>query len=77
MGVKAIRCDSLDELPAKMKEFIEYDNNKPILFEARVVKNEHVFPMVSPRPVSLFDDDDDEGARKMSDVPFSSNVRIQ
>lgn len=34
MGVKAIRCDSLDELPAKMKEFLEYDNDRPILFEA-------------------------------------------
>ena len=29
-----------------MKEFVEYDNTKPILFEARVVKNEHVYPMV-------------------------------
>ncbi|BGP54137.1 Acetolactate synthase, mitochondrial [Rhodotorula sphaerocarpa] len=38
MGVHAIRCDSLTELPAKMKEFMEYDNNKPVLFEARVVK---------------------------------------
>lgn len=47
MGVKAIRCDSLAELPAKMKEFIEYDNNKPVLFEARIVKSEHVFPMVA------------------------------
>ncbi|KAI3620679.1 hypothetical protein CBS9595_002646 [Malassezia furfur] len=47
MGVKAIRCQSLDDLPAKMKEFIEYDNNKPVLFEARVVKSEHVFPMVA------------------------------
>ncbi|WFD35011.1 acetolactate synthase [Malassezia cuniculi] len=46
MGVKAIRCDSITDLPAKMKEFVEYDNNKPILFEARVVKDEHVFPMV-------------------------------
>lgn len=46
MGVKAIRCDKLDELPDKMKEFVEYDNTKPILFEARVVKNEHVYPMV-------------------------------
>ncbi|KAN0065175.1 Acetolactate synthase, mitochondrial [Thecaphora frezii] len=44
MGVKAIRCDSAEELPAKMKEFIEYDNNKPVLFEARVTKNEHVYP---------------------------------
>ncbi|WFD04985.1 acetolactate synthase [Malassezia vespertilionis] len=47
MGVKAIRCELLDDLPAKMKEFVEYDNNKPILFEARVVKSEHVFPMVA------------------------------
>ncbi|KDN42310.1 acetolactate synthase [Tilletiaria anomala UBC 951] len=47
MGVKAIRCDTLDELPAKMKEFIEYRGDRPILFEARVVKNEHVFPMVA------------------------------
>jgi len=46
MGVHAIRCDHLDELPAKMKEFMEYDNSKPILFEARVVKTEHVYPMV-------------------------------
>ncbi|PWZ00196.1 acetolactate synthase [Testicularia cyperi] len=44
MGVKAIRCDSLKDLPAKMKEFIEYDNNKPVLFEARITKNEHVYP---------------------------------
>jgi len=42
MRVHAIRCDSLDELPAKMKEFMEYDNNKPVLFEARIVKTEHV-----------------------------------
>ncbi|SPC64297.1 probable acetolactate synthase [Ustilago sp. UG-2017b] len=44
MGVKAIRCDNFKDLPAKMKEFIEYDNNKPILFEARITKNEHVYP---------------------------------
>ncbi|KAL4403105.1 Acetolactate synthase, mitochondrial [Malassezia pachydermatis] len=47
MGVKALRCDSLADLPAKMKEFIEYDNNKPILFETRVIKSEHVYPMVA------------------------------
>ncbi|WFD32353.1 acetolactate synthase [Malassezia sp. CBS 17886] len=47
MGVKAIRCESTADLDAKMKEFIEYDNDKPILFEARVVKSEHVFPMVA------------------------------
>ncbi|GAA5971719.1 hypothetical protein JCM11641_000698 [Rhodosporidiobolus odoratus] len=47
MGVHAIRCDSLADLPAKMKEFMEYDNNKPVLFEARVVKSEHVYPMIA------------------------------
>jgi len=26
MGVHAIRCESAAELPAKMKEFMEYDN---------------------------------------------------
>lgn len=46
MNVHAIRCDSREDLPSKMKEFMEYDNSKPILLEARVVKNEHVFPMV-------------------------------
>lgn len=49
MHVKALRCDNLDDLPAKMKEFMEYDTNKPILLDARVVKNEHVYPMVSLR----------------------------
>lgn len=48
MHVHAIRCDSLDDLPAKMKEFMEYDNNLPILMDARVVKTEHVYPMVRP-----------------------------
>ncbi|KAI5478264.1 acetolactate synthase [Pseudohyphozyma bogoriensis] len=47
MRVHAIRCDSLDDLPAKMKEFMEYDNSRPVLLEARVVKNEHVYPMVA------------------------------
>jgi acetolactate synthase-1/2/3 large subunit len=38
MNVHAIRCDSLTDLPAKMKEFMEYDNNKPIVLECRVTK---------------------------------------
>lgn len=46
MHCHAIRCDSLADLPAKMKEFMEYDNNKPILMDARTVKTEHVYPMV-------------------------------
>ena len=42
MGVHAIRAEKIEELPAKMKEFMEYDNTKPILLECRVHTNEHV-----------------------------------
>lgn len=48
MGVKAIRCSTAGELPEKMKEFLAYDNSKPVLMECLVERNEHVFPMVSP-----------------------------
>ncbi|KAJ7592356.1 thiamine diphosphate-binding protein [Mycena floridula] len=46
MGVHAIRCETAADLPAKMKEFLEYDGSKPILMECLVERNEHVFPMV-------------------------------
>lgn len=46
LGARAIRATSAEELPEKMKEFLEYDNSKPILLECMVEKNEHVFPMV-------------------------------
>ncbi|KAI9510270.1 acetolactate synthase [Russula earlei] len=46
MGVHAIRVSSASELPEKMKEFLEYDGNKPILMDCVVEANEHVFPMV-------------------------------
>lgn len=46
MGVHAIRVKSVEELPAKMKEFLEYDNSKPVVMECLVEKDEHVFPMV-------------------------------
>ncbi|THV04009.1 acetolactate synthase [Dendrothele bispora CBS 962.96] len=46
MGVHAIRCTSVEELPEKMKEFLEYDNSRPVLLECVVEPNEHVFPMV-------------------------------
>ena len=48
MGVHAIRVSSASELPEKMKEFLEYDGNRPILLECNVETNEHVFPMVCP-----------------------------
>ncbi|KAH9952022.1 acetolactate synthase [Amylocystis lapponica] len=46
MGVHAIRVESAKDLPAKMKEFLEYDNSKPVLMEVMVESKEHVFPMV-------------------------------
>jgi acetolactate synthase-1/2/3 large subunit len=46
MGVKALRVTSVADLPAKMEEFLAYDNSKPILLECVVETNEHVYPMV-------------------------------
>jgi len=46
MGVHAIRCHTAEELPEKMKEFLEHPGNRPVLMECVVTKNEHVFPMV-------------------------------
>ena len=45
MRVKAIRVANEEEMPAKMKEFLEY-NEGPILMEALVTRGEHVYPMV-------------------------------
>lgn len=41
-----MRCANAQELPAKMKEFLEYDGDKPILMECLVETNEHIYPMV-------------------------------
>ncbi|KAH9852759.1 acetolactate synthase [Lenzites betulinus] len=46
MRIHAIRCERAEDLPAKMKEFLEYDDSKPVLMECCVETNEHVFPMV-------------------------------
>ena len=46
MRVHAIRCHNLEELPAKMKELLEYPEDKPVLMECLVSRTEHVFPMV-------------------------------
>ncbi len=45
MGCKALRVSNIDELPAKMKEFLEYDGTRPIVMEC-LVSSEHVYPMV-------------------------------
>ncbi|KAK7021241.1 acetolactate synthase [Favolaschia claudopus] len=47
MGVHAMRCETAEELPEKMAEFLAYDNNKPVFMECLVERNEHVFPMVA------------------------------
>lgn len=46
MGCKALRCKTRADLPAMMKEFLEYDGTRPIVMECEVDKEEHVFPMV-------------------------------
>jgi len=46
MGVHAIRCETHEELPAKMKEFLEHPGDKPVFMECLVETKEHVFPMV-------------------------------
>jgi len=45
-GVHAIRCETSEELPAEMKEFLEYPGDKPVLIECLVETNKHVFPTV-------------------------------
>ena len=49
MRVHAIRCHSAEELPARMKELLDYPNDKPVLMECLVSRSEHVFPMVCLR----------------------------
>ena len=44
MGVHAIRCEKVEELPEKMKEFLEYPGDRPVLMECLVETDEHVFP---------------------------------
>ncbi|KAI0822702.1 acetolactate synthase [Trametes gibbosa] len=53
MHIHAIRCERAADLPAKMKEFLEYDDSKPVLMECVVETNEHVFPMVVPAGKAL------------------------
>lgn len=45
MGVKSVHIATKDELPAKMKEFLEYRDG-PMLCEVVVDQKEHVYPMV-------------------------------
>jgi acetolactate synthase-1/2/3 large subunit len=44
MGVHGIRLDKPEDLKRKMKEFLEYPG--PVIMDAQVTKESHVFPMV-------------------------------
>lgn len=46
-GVHSILCTKSSDLPAKMQEFIDYDNTKPVLMEVLISDKEHVLPMVA------------------------------
>jgi acetolactate synthase-1/2/3 large subunit len=66
MNVKGMRCERLEDLPAKMKEFLEYDGSRPVLLECWVDKGEHVFPMIPAghalhQPVVSIGEDDRKG----------------
>lgn len=45
MNVKGIKVSRIADLPAAMNEFLTYDDG-PVLMEAVVDDNEHVYPMV-------------------------------
>lgn len=36
MHCHAVFCDKKEDLPAKMAEFMEYDNRRPVLFHVKV-----------------------------------------
>jgi acetolactate synthase-1/2/3 large subunit len=44
MGCKGLRVRTLEELPRAMEEFLATD--EPVILDAIVEKNEHVYPMV-------------------------------
>jgi acetolactate synthase-1/2/3 large subunit len=48
MGAHAIRVSSASELPEKMKEFLEYDGNRPVLLDCVIESHQHLYPLVCP-----------------------------
>lgn len=46
-GVHGILCTKSEDLPAKMAEFVNYDNTKPVVMEVHIADKEHVLPMVA------------------------------
>lgn len=76
MHCHGIRCDSLADLPAKMDEFMRWPNDSPIVFDARVVRTEHVYPMVRPHSLLVEITDSDHlvfGCRSQQER-LSTNV---
>ncbi len=49
MEAHAIRVSNASELPEKMKEFLEYDGNRPVLLDCIIESHQHVYPLVCPR----------------------------
>ena len=45
MGAKGLKLEKETDIPAVMKEFIEYDGG-PVVLDAVCEKDEHVYPMV-------------------------------
>src|SRR6266852_919287 len=41
MGAHAIRVSNASELPEKMKEFLEYDGNRPVLLDCVIESHQH------------------------------------
>lgn len=48
MGVHAIRVSSASELPEKMKEFLDYDRDRPVLLDCVIESHQHLYPLVPP-----------------------------
>ncbi|MBW0521490.1 hypothetical protein O181_061205 [Austropuccinia psidii MF-1] len=46
MNCHAIYCDRKEDLKAKVHEFMDYDNSRPVLLHVKVANGEHCFPMV-------------------------------
>ena len=46
-GIKSIYCDSQDDLPAKMKEFLYDDVDEPVLFHVKIERTP-CLPLVAP-----------------------------
>jgi acetolactate synthase I/II/III large subunit len=46
-GIKSVYCDCEEDLPAKMKEFLFEDSDKPVLFHVRIERTP-CLPLVAP-----------------------------